>query len=98
MSNLLSLHRRIERQHERDATEKELAVLRMQLRQRDVVLFAILKKLGPQRVSPDDMNAVQEGSLLHSRVEDNVLVLECVDPDVHESVNKDNSVNEEVRV
>lgn len=59
--NIIQMHRRIERREFAEAC-RELDSLRGQLRQRDVVLWCLLHRNGPQAVTPDELNAVPDGA------------------------------------
>ncbi|MEI6165942.1 MAG: hypothetical protein WCS52_01995 [bacterium] len=65
---LASTHRQIERRKFAEL-QRENNGLTMQLKQRDCVLFGILKKHGPQTLTTDELNAFVEGSAIVCRAD-----------------------------
>ena len=59
-TDLLTMHRRIERREFGEACRK-IEELTAMLRQRDMILHAILARVGPQKLTQDDMAAVPAG-------------------------------------
>ena len=55
--NLIAMHRQVQRREFAEAC-KELDSLKLMLRQRDMILYAVLKRVGPQTVTQDDMETV----------------------------------------
>ena len=64
--NIISLHRHIERRELAEAS-RMVEELRGQLRQRDTVLWAILRKHGAQTLTVEEMSAMQDGAMIRCR-------------------------------
>lgn len=58
MTTLLGMHKKVDN---RRRMEQDLSVMRMQLAQRDAVLWCLLTKHGKQTLTNDELGAFKEG-------------------------------------
>ena len=88
MSNIISLHRHIQRQSMRDVSrelKQENQQLRAMLAQRDAALLAIIHRVGPQTFTGVDLSAVPQGSEILCSPEGESVTFSVVNPKEVES-------------
>jgi len=88
MSNIISLHRHIQRQSMRDASrelKQENQQLRAMLAQRGAALLAIINRVGPQTFTGEDLAAVPKGAEVLCAPEGEYVTFSVVKPEETES-------------